>query len=430
MYKTIELAYGRTQVALSLDPERFDVTVLLPQNTQALEDPRGTFFEKAGDPIGADPMNELVLRKGGAPKKAVIVIADHTRPVPDRLLVPWIAESLGLDDENITILVGTGTHRGSTEVELERMLGRDNIDRFKIVNHGCMDVSNLVSVGTSACGGACLLHRAYCEADIRIATGFIEPHFFAGFSGGAKAVVPGIASLETILHLHRADIIAHPDTDWGIIDGNPQQALIREMASLCAPDMIVNVTLNLQKEITDIVIGDFVEAHNAGCERVRREAFTPVSSKFPVVVTTNSGYPLDMNFYQTVKGMSAAARIVADGGTIVTASECSQGLPCESDFERILSRDISSPQLLAEIINRPETEYDQWEVQYLLQILDKCRVVLYSSLGPAQREMARVEHTGDIEKTLEDIREASGHSCLPVAILPMGPLTVPALSSS
>lgn len=427
MSRTIELAYGRTQVALSLDPERFDVTVLLPQNRPPLKDPRGAFFKKAGNPIGAAPLHSLVRRKGGAPKKAVIVIADHTRPVPDRLLVPWIAESLGLDDADITVLVGTGTHRGSTPEELERMLGRRNIDRFKIVNHGCMDVENLVPVGSSVCGGRCLLNRAYCEADIRIATGFIEPHFFAGFSGGAKAVVPGIASLETILHLHRADIIAHPDTDWGIVDGNPQQALIREMASLCPPDIIVNVTLNLQKEITDVFIGDFIEAHNAGCERVRRESFTPVSSKFPVVVTTNSGYPLDMNFYQTVKGMSAAARIVEKGGTIVTASECSQGLPCESDFERILARDIPSPQLLAEIINRPETEYDQWEVQYLLQILDKCRVVLYSSLGPAQRETARVEHTGDIEKTLEELREASGLPCLPVAILPMGPLTVPDL---
>jgi nickel-dependent lactate racemase len=310
----------------------------------------------------------------------VIVVSDHTRPVPDNRLIPWIVTQLGVDDSCVCILVGTGTHRSPTKEELFNMFGPHIHNRFEIVVHDCNDTKNLINVGRSTCGGTCLLHKRYVESDIKIATGFIEPHFFAGFSGGSKAIVPGIAGLETISYFHRARIIADPYATWGRIDQNPVSQLSRNMASLCPPDFIVNVTMNVKKEITDIFIGNHVTAHNDGCKKAEKQYCFPVRRKYPVVIATNSGYPLDMNFYQTVKGISAASRIVEEGGTIIAASECKNGLPGKSEFEKILSKDLSTDDLLNEIMTGKTTRRDQWQVQVLLQILQKCTVCLYSSM--------------------------------------------------
>jgi len=246
---TIKLAYGSGFIELTIDSSRFDVTTLTPQNPPALENPHDIFLEKASSPLAALPLTELVERKAKTTPDVVIVIADHTRPVPDHLLVPWIVDCLGVPDTKVTILVGTGTHRPSTEDELERMLGRENMNHFQMICHDCSDHSMLVSKGKSACGGICMLHRAYCEADIKIATGFIEPHFFAGFSGGAKSIVPGIAGLEPIQHFHRSELIAHKNTTWGETADNPLQDLPLELLSLCPPDSIFNVSLNHQKRL-------------------------------------------------------------------------------------------------------------------------------------------------------------------------------------
>jgi nickel-dependent lactate racemase len=305
------------------------------------------------------------------------------------------------------------------------MLGRENLTRFRVLCHDCTDSSRLVSVGKTKCGGICRLNRAYCEADIRIATGFIEPHFFAGFSGGAKAIMPGIAGLETICHFHRAQLIAHPGVTWGETANNPLLNLAREVVSFLPPDFIVNVSLNHQKEITEIFIGNFISAHEQGCRRVAAESFIAVPWKFPVVVTTNSGYPLDMNFYQTVKGISAAAGIVEEGGSIIIASECSNGIPAGSPFEKLLMQPHSPEELLEKIMLNHETACDQWQVQVLLQIILKCRVFLYSTLDRHLEHRTRIVFIDDIEKALESERISRGIDPLPVAVMPLGPLTIP-----
>lgn len=423
----IELAYGKGYLPVELEKDIFSLTTILPKNHPSLDNPRDEFFRKAADPIGAVPLAEMVEKTGKDSPDVVIVTADHTRPVPDYLLVPWIVDALGVDDSCITLLVGTGTHRGSTEEELERMIGRECMERFTVVNHDCQDESRLVTVGTTSCGGLCRLNSLYVDADIRIATGFIEPHLFAGFSGGTKSVVPGIASLDTVSYFHRAELIAHPKATYGIMDGNPLLSLTREMVSLCPPDSIVNVTLNMEKKITDVFVGDCIAAHQEGCRRAREEATVTITRKYPVVITTNSGYPLDMNFYQTVKGISAAANIVEDGGTIVIASECSDSLPAESEFEKLLAMDISSEGLLKQILNNEDTWYDQWQVQTLLQIIEKCDVILHSALDERDRKITRVDHTDDISATLKKLADKYGQRPLPVAAMPMGPLTIPML---
>jgi nickel-dependent lactate racemase len=432
--RTIRLAYGERGLDLQLDEGRFAATVILPHNPQALGDPRAAFRAAVESPLGAPALSTLLARRerelGRRPRSLAVVIADHTRPVPDGDLVPWLVEHLGIEDRLVTILIGTGTHRASTPEELARKLGRGTLARFRVVNHDCKDDAALVRLGSSSCGGECWLNRAYAEADLRIATGFIEPHFFAGFSGGSKAIVPGVAGLRTIQHFHRASLIAHPRTTWGDIAGNPLQGLSREMVALCPPHFIVNVTLDQQKRITGVFAGDLAMAHDAGCAQAHREALSPVPHRFPVVVTTNSGYPLDQNFYQSVKGISAAARIVSPGGTIVIASRCDQGLPNDGEFRRLLADARPSPELLSAILASSQTPHDQWQVQTLLQCLGQARVVLHSELGPAERALTRTEHSDDLTATLAALALRHGATArLPIAILPMGPLTIPVVAA-
>ncbi|MCJ7773710.1 MAG: nickel-dependent lactate racemase, partial [Desulfobacterales bacterium] len=300
MWQSLKLAYGKGFLDLYLEPSLFDVTVLLPVDTRPLKIPEHVFRQKAKNPLGSSPLGKLVPPVN-TNSSVVIVVSDHTRPVPDSLLIPWIVNELRVDDSCVSILVGTGTHRSPTKEELFNMFGAQILDRFEIIIHDCKDKNNLINVGRSACGGTCQLHKRYVDADIKIATGFIEPHFFTGFSGGSKAIVPGIAGLETILYFHRAQIIADPLATWGNIEQNPVLQLSRDMTSLCPPDCVANVTMNLKKEITGIFIGNHIPAHNEGCKEAKKQFCSPVHRKFPVVITTNSGYPLDMNFYQTVK---------------------------------------------------------------------------------------------------------------------------------
>jgi nickel-dependent lactate racemase len=432
--RTIRLAYGESGLDLGIDEDRFDPTVILPHDPQALADPHAAFRAAVESPSGAPALSTLVARRtrelGRPPRSLVVAISDHTRPVPDGDLIPWLVEHLGIADELVTILIGTGTHRGSTPLELERKLGKAVLARFRVVNHDCKDGAALVRLGSSSCGGECWLNRIYAEADLRIATGFIEPHFFAGFSGGSKAIVPGVAGLATIQHFHRAALIAHPRTTWGDIAGNPLQQLSREMVALCPPHFIINVTLNLSKRITGVFAGELLAAHDAGCAQAYREALSPVPRRYPVVVTTNSGFPLDQNFYQSVKGISAAARIVEQDGTIVIASRCDQGLPDDGEFRRLLADGRPSPELLAAILRSSSTPHDQWQVQTLLQCLQQARVILHSELSADERALTRTEHSDDLAATLDALAQRSGGSArVPIAILPMGPLTIPVVAA-
>ena len=428
---TVNLAFGEVGHELKYCEERIDATVLLPVDLAPLSDQHGAFTTAVRHPIGSAPLAEIArvslarARQERRTPKIVIVTADHTRPVPDHLLVPWLVEELGVSDDAVTILIGTGTHRGSTPDELRKMLGIA-AERFNVVNHHC-EAPDLVFLGRSSCGGECWLNRLWVEADLRIATGFIEPHFYAGFSGGSKAVVPGISGLRTVQHFHRASLIADPHATWGEVEDNPLQRLSREMVALCPPDFIVNVTLNRAKEITGIFAGGSVPAHDAGCAAVLHEASIPVEETFPVVVTTNSGYPLDQNFYQTVKGISAAARIVAPGGTILCISRCNAGLPDEGEFKDLLSDPRPSNELHDAINASEVTRHDQWQVQTLLQCLEKARIILHSELPLAKRQITRTEHTDDPSATLHELANAAPESKLRVAIMPLGPLTIPTL---
>jgi len=418
--RAAHMAYGKGRIPLALDPLLAEWHVVSPKPEPALAGARAAFAEACRNPIESPPLDEVVK----ATDRVVIVTSDGTRPVPNHLLIPWLLEELPVPPEQVTVLIGTGTHRPNTPAEIEAMFGPDVVGRVQIVNHDAYDPDQNEQVGTTASGAAVALNKTYVNADKRIAVGFIEPHFFAGFSGGPKAIAPGIASIDTILALHSYDLIAHSQSTWGVLEGNPLHEAVCEMAALCPPEFLVNVALNTGKEITAFFTGHCREAHRPGCTHVRGHAMVPLPHEFPIVVTSNGGYPLDQNLYQTVKGMSAASRIITFGGTVFVASECSDGIPGHGNFGALI-REGGSPESIDAMIRAlPEPKLDQWQAQVFAAVLKHCEVSLHSALDPATIRKSLLKPIDKLQQAVE-LRINQLGSGLPVAVLPDGPFTIP-----
>lgn len=417
----VNLPYGPGELATEIPSAR--VRVIAPTFVPGLPDETGAFLEALRRPIGGGPLRERVKSRD----RVAIVIPDGTRPLPtDRLLPPLLAELDHVPEANITIVNGTGSHRGNTPDELAAMVGPAVAARLRIVNHDAHDPGTHVRVGTSADGRPIALARDYVEADRRIVLGFIEPHFMAGFSGGYKGIFPALADIGAIMHYHRAAAVGDPRSTWGVLDGNPTQAQIRHGGSLLPVDFLVNVTINRKREITRFFCGDVLAAHAAGCAYARATAMVACEAPYPIVVTTNAGHPLDQNLYQTVKGMHAAMQIVAPGGLIVTASRCNDGFPNHGNFRQLLF-DHESPQALLDTINQPGFSlYDQWEAQLLALVALKAHVALKSELAPDDVRRAHLEPIEDVgARVTAELRHRGD---VPIAVLPEGPMTIPYLA--
>jgi len=328
----IKLAYGKEGLWVNL-PGGARVTVLEPRFVPGLPDEPAAIRAALCQPVGTPPLRELVR-----PEDTVaIAFSDLTRPMPsDRVLPVLLAELAHVPRENITLFNAVGTHRPNTPEELVSILGREVTEGYRVVQHNAFDPDGLLFLGETSFGHEMWVNRAFMAASVRILTGFIEPHMFAGFSGGPKAVLPGLAGERTILGNHGPQMIEHPQAIWGITRGNPIWEEMREMALRVNPAFLLNVTLNKAREITGVFAGDMDQAHAAGTAFVRQSAMTPVLAPFDIVITSNSGYPLDLNLYQAVKGMSAAAQIVRQGGSIILAAECVDGIPDHGEYKRLL----------------------------------------------------------------------------------------------
>lgn len=417
MMKT-ELLYGKGKLLVDV-PEH--AVILEPIDQQGLNDEKAAVMQALRTPIGARPLRESVRPED----KVAIVISDITRPTPNHKLVPWLLEELKhVPDEQFVIINGTGTHRDQTREEFVEMLGQEIVDRIRIINHHCHETTELARVGESAFGCDVLLNKEYVEADFRIVTGFIEPHFFAGFSGGPKGIMPGIAGIETIETFHNARMIGDPLATWGNMRGNPLQQMASEVNRMCPPNFLLNVTLNKEKAITRVFAGELFAAHAEGCAFVKEHTMVAVPDRFDVVITSNSGYPLDQNLYQAVKGMSAAHQIVKRGGTIICAAECSDGIPAHGQYADIL-RMRETPQDILEMIQDPSfRKYDQWQVQKQAVIQVWADVMVYSMLSDREVTEAKLTPTSSIEDSLEQLKQKYG-SNMSVAVMPLGPLTIP-----
>jgi nickel-dependent lactate racemase len=305
------------------------------------------------------------------------------------------------------------------------MLGDALVDGYRIVQNNAFDPATQIRLGTTSQGHDIWLNRELVECDVKILTGFIEPHFFAGFSGGGKAVMPGMAGQRTVLGNHDAGMVGHPKATWGTTQGTPIWEEIREVTLEVGRCFLVNVSLNRDKQITGVFAGDLDAAHAAGCAFVKETAMVPAPQPFDIVITTNSGYPLDLNLYQSVKGMSAAAQVVREGGAIIIAADCWDGIPDHGLYGQLL-READSPQALLDTVCAPGfLEQDQWQAQIQAQIQLKAEVfVRTDNLTAEQIEMALFRPCPRIEDTLTELLDQVG-SRARICVLPEGPQTIP-----
>ena len=419
--KTLTLEYGKTGIELAL--AGLNYTLIRPQFVAGLPDEAIAFRDAIRHPTGCRAARETI----NATDKVAVVIPDITRALPNERLLTWLfAELDHVPTEHIVIISGTGSHRGNTEAEWIHMVGERIYRKYRCVNHDATDPATLAFAGKSRFGYDVFFNREYVEADRRILMGFIEPHFMAGFSGGYKAAFPGIASLDAIMAYHCAGNIAHPRSTWGILDNNPTQGNVRAAGSLLPVDLLINVTLTNRQEITGFFIGDPVEAHEKGCTFCKSTAMVRCEAPFPIVVTTNSGYPLDQNLYQSVKGLSAAAQVLEDNGLILLAARCNDGFPEHGQFKRFLF-EHDSPDAMLEKIHAPGfRQMDQWQIQILAMILKKAQVALFSELPDEDVRKAHLEPVANLRQRLEAELATRGQDT-PVAILPEGPMTIPFL---
>ena len=421
----VNLAYGRTGLPVEFPDGR--TTVIEPTYVDGLPDQAGAVRQALDQPIGSAPLRERVR----ADQSVAISVCDVTRPMPSATVLPVVLEALShVPADRIAIMIASGTHRATTRDELVEMLGADIVERNRIVVHDAFDDAELVSLGEVDGGVPVWLNRTWVEADVRITTGFVEPHFFAGFSGGPKMVAPGLAGFRTIMRLHDAEMIGSPRARWGVVEGNPIHDGVRAIAARSGVDFSIDVAINRDRRITQVAAGELFAVHRAVREVVRRNAMQAFDRPFDVVVTTNSGYPLDQNLYQTVKGMSAAAQVVKRDGTIVCASACADGYPDHGEYLDILTRRDSPGDLLA-MINAPgHNRHDQWEVQVQAQIQQRADVLLKTDgLSDDEVRAAHLTPIDDVGAATRDALSRSGSDAR-VCVLPEGPQTIPYLAET
>jgi len=419
----VDLAYGTTGLAVDLPEER--TRVVAPLHQLAAPDPFAEVRRALRMPVAGPPLRDRV-RRG---QRVAIAICDGTRAQPRHIVIPVVLEELAdvLDLDDVTVLVATGTHRGNTPAELEAMLGRSVLEAVRVVNHDARDRSSLVDLGRFGDDVPVLLNREWVEADVRITTGFVEPHFFAGFSGGPKLVAPGLAGLDTTLVLHDARRIGDPRSTWGITIGNPIHDDVRAIAAGTGVDFACDVLLNAEQAIVAAFGGDLEPMHAAACAGSRAAAMRPVPHRFGVVVATNAGFPLDQNLYQTAKAMSAAAGVVAPGGLIIVAAECRDGFPDHGSYRELLTSAESPAQLLDEIFARSTTLPDQWQIQIQAQVQAGARVAMHADgLSDAELTSAHLQPVDDIAARVRAELDQLGPDAM-CCVLPEGPQTIPYL---
>ena len=415
----VELAYGTSGLTIELPDDR--TTVIEPDYPPPLPDPRSAILNALRSPIDSPPLRSLASEG----QSVAISVCDVTRPVPTAGILPVLLSELDyLPKDRITILVATGTHRSNSHEELERMLGPGVVSDYNVVCHNAFDPGSMVPIGPDIADTRVLLNRHWVDADVRITLGLVEPHFFAGFSGGPKMVAPGLAGVDTIMKLHSAPLIAHPDATWAVTEGNPVHDAIRRIARDTGVSFGIDVTVDDEHRITSVHAGELFAEHSEACDFARRVTMRPTPEPFDVVITTNSGYPLDLNLYQAVKGLSAAARVVRPGGSIICAAECRDGIPEHGDYKSLLTSRTSPEDLLSMVEAPGFSRQDQWQVQIQAQIQLKANVYLKSDyLTPDQVRSAHIRPVADLQGAVDEIIDSYGPEAT-VCVLPQGPQTI------
>ncbi|MGC8669030.1 MAG: nickel-dependent lactate racemase [Chthonomonadales bacterium] len=418
----IRLDYGRHGLWVNFPPGT-DPLILASQPVSELQHPDEAIRRALRCPMGAPPLADLARGR----RDACIVICDITRPVPNRIILPPILEALesaGIPDERVQILIATGTHRPNTPAEIEEMVGREIAERYRVHNHRCTEAGEHCTLGHSPGGVPVALDRRYVEADLRITTGLIEPHFMAGWSGGRKLVMPGLAALPTVEAWHSPRYLEHPRATAGILEGNPVHEEALAIANMARPHFIVDVTLSDGNCITGVFAGDMEEAWRHGVAFAGRSCRVAIDHRVDVVVTTSAGHPLDATFYQAVKGITGALPIVKRGGTIIVAAACSEGIG-SPHFARLLAEadDLAG---FADRIQQPTWTFvpDQWQVEELARAASVARIVLVSEgIAPEDLRRIPVASAPSVEAAVAEALEVYGPGAT-IAVIPRGPYVI------
>jgi nickel-dependent lactate racemase len=418
MLTVFRFPYGNAALTARIPAENI-AFVLKRKHAPGLADETAALLEAIRHPVAAPPLSDCI-RQGD---KVVIIVTDNTRPCPDdRLLPPLLAElERKLPRENITIIVALGLHAPLSKEELVKKLGKDIVSGYRVLNH---DPAATVNIGTTSRGTPVEVNRRVLEADFRISTGFIEPHFFAGFSGGSKSIAPGVSGPKAIYHNHGYEMLEHPLSRAGILEGNPVHEDIVEQAEMAGLNFIVNVLLNERQQITHVVAGDPVQAHEQGCQIERELAGFQVDQQVDITVTSNSGAPLDLDLYQTCKGIDSAALITRQGGIIIMASACNRGAGPEAFTQMHLSS--HSP---AEVLARTKSagpHHLPWQNQRLAHIQLNNDIYLVSELDDKLVKDMMLLPVPSIEAGLNRAFQKLGGDAR-VAVIPEGHLVLPLL---
>lgn len=414
--------YGKTGLEAEL-PDANLIGILRIAPVAPLPYPIAAIEYALHHPIGTP--NLAVLAQGR--KSACIVVCDITRPVPNADLLPpilWILEQAGITREHITILIATGTHRPNDGAELDVMLGPDVARRYRIANHDCHDIEGHTYIGASPNGIPIWLDSTYCQADLKITVGLIEPHFMAGYSGGRKLIMPGIATMETVKRWHCPQFLESPYATMGVVDGNPVHIEALAIARRVAPDLIIDVTLDESNRITGVFAGDLEEAWSAGVTFTAQHVRAQAARQADIVVTSSAGHPLDATFYQAVKGMVTAIPVVKPSGTIIIASQCAEGLG-SPEFAKALLQ-ISDLEEFVQTISQPDVFVpEEWQIEELARAARHANIICIAD-GVDSDTLARcfVTPAHSIEAGIRMAMERHGPDATILAI-PRGPYIIP-----
>ena len=412
------LLYGKGKLLFDLD-DSIHADVISTKDVPGINYPEAELKKALENPINAAPLSSLITN---ANMTVGIVFSDITRASPSKTMLPVILDQLkAIPKENIRLFNALGTHRANTEAELRKMLGEEIVDNYRIIQNESDNLETQTYLGDDSFHHEIWINREFYDCDLKILTGFIEPHFFAGFSGGGKAIVPGMAGWKTIFANHSREVITQPDATWGITKGNSFYEEVNEIIQRCGQIFLVNVTTNNQHAITSIFCGEPVSAHDAGCKYAKETSMFQVPEAYDIVITSNSGYPLDLNLYQSVKGMSAAAKIVKPGGSIIMAAECCDGFPDHGLFKQRLTQQKHIADLFTWIDSPHKTEQDEWQIIILAEVLRKANVYFYTD--GLDDDMIRKAFLTPIHSIPETVRKINPNG--KICILPEGPLTIP-----
>jgi lactate racemase len=418
----VRLDYGKTGLMVEL-PEQNVKAVLGLKHAARIENTEAAISDALNNPIGTQPLAELAQNR----KSACVVICDITRPVPNTLLLPPILatiEAAGVPKESISILIATGTHRPNLGEELIELVGSQIAAEYRIVNHYCKEEASHTDLGVSPRGVPVKLDTEYVNADLKITVGLIEPHFMAGYSGGRKLIMPGIASFETVSHWHCPRFLESPLATNGQIRGNPVHEESFAIASLVRPDMIVDVTLDEANQITGVFAGDLKDAWLAGTEFAGLHVVAELKAPADIVVTTCAGSPLDATFYQAVKGMVGAMPAVKPGGEIIIASECREGLGSKEFSDALL--EITDLEEFVKYISQPGVFVpEEWEIEELAKVARHASITCITGGIPADT-LAKcfVKPAESVEAAVADALKKYGPKAS-IVVIPRGPYVIP-----